>query len=285
MNAGKLLFAWLAVAVSCASVLAHTEQEYIDKGRMMVNTSASTYFDNEADLMAAAESDDPLYHWDNMSQDGFFGFFVTNGWTRSDCETAFDKYLSWVSTNDMSMFSFDEKGSARDAISQCLCMGYTQAAGTLRTYVMNPTAIEISRVAPIAVRLGGVDEPSATFVETIVTNKAQFSYSDISWAIPAYCGKLLAVDTNNAAAVNIRNRDARLFYANRLEWLDGTYLDDLFVAAFPGYANSSNRLAYANHVLSWTTNNDWRAMHEHFVTITNNLISSGQPLVNLSLDE
>lgn len=62
-------------------------------------------------------------------------------------------------------------------------------------------------------------------------------------------------------------------------------LDDVFVAAFPGYDFSSNRLDYANHVLSWTTNNDWRAMRDHFVAITNQLHSLGLPLVELNLDE
>ena len=52
----------------------------------------------------------------------------------------------------------------------------------------------------------------------------------------------------------------------------------VIVPALPGYDFSSNRLDYANHVLSWTTNNDWRAMRDHFVAITNQLLSSGQPL-------
>ena len=67
--------------------------------------------------------------------------------------------------------------------------------------------------------------------------------------------------------------------------LAASALDDVFVAAFPGYDFSSNRLDYANHVLSWTTNNDWRAMRDHFVAITNQLHSLGLPLVELNLDE
>ena len=198
---------------------------------------------------------------------------------------AFDKYLSWVSTNDMSMFSFDEKGSARGAISQCLCMNYTQAAGTLRTYALNPTAVDRFRAMDVAVKFCGVDESSYIFLETFVTNKACYSYNDIRFPLWSYCDKLKTIDTNNSSVVAIRDRSARLFYQNRLDWRCAKKLDDVFSAAFSGYAHSSNRLAYANHVLSWTTNNDWRAMHEHFVAVTNDLISSGQPLINLSLDE
>jgi hypothetical protein len=205
-------------------------------------------------------------------------FFVTNGWTRSECEVAFDKYLAWVSTNDMSAVDSQEKMFARSAFAQCRDMKYTKALDTIRTYALNTTAIDRVTVIGRAVQFGGVDEASASFVEAIVTNKAQFSYHDISWAIPAYCDKLRSVNTNDAEAVAIRDRGARLFYANRLEWPDASALDDVFVAALPGYDFSSNRLDYANHVLSWTTNNDWRAMRDHFVAITNQLLSSGQPL-------
>ena len=273
------------VTVAATGAFPHTEQDYIDKGRDMVGTVMATDCDNEADLWAAQESDDPIHHWDYTSKEGFFGFFVTNGWTRADCETAFNRYLTWIGTNEVSASDMREKRFARGAIAQCECMNYTNALAAIRAYALSPIAEGHPDAMDIAIRLGGVDDESSSFFRDIVTNKIQYSYSDISWIIPTYCGKVLAVDTNNAAAVNIRNRDAHLFYANRLEWKDGTYLDDLFVATFPGYEHSSNRLAYANHVLSWTTNNDWRAMHEHFVTITNNLISSGQPLVNLSLDE
>ena len=88
VKVGIVLFVLTAVA---AGASAHTEEEFVAKGREMIGTSMSTYFDNEDDLLAAAESDDPLYHWDNKTQDGFFNFFVTNDWPRADCEMAFDK--------------------------------------------------------------------------------------------------------------------------------------------------------------------------------------------------
>ena len=81
-------------------------------------------------------------------------------------------------------------------------------------------------------------------------------------------------------AMSVKDIDNRL-----AEYVGEIAADDLFVAAFPGYDFSSNRLDYANYVLSWTTNNDWRAMRDHFVAITNQLHSSGRPLVELKLDE
>ena len=272
-----------AVASSCSVAFAHTEEECLEKARGMIGTLLSSGWHTEDEMLAQQESDDPLYHWDYMSQDGFFCFFVTNGWTRAECETAFNTYLAWISTNDMSAVDVWERDFARSAIGQCEAMKYTKALGTIRAYARNPTAIDRGEVIDTAIRFGGVDESSAAFVETVVTNKEQFASCDVSWAVSAYCDKLLSVDTNDAVAVAIRNKAARLFYSNRLDWQHGSALDDLFSASLPGYAYSSNRLEYAQFVLSWTTNNDWRAMRNHFTVITNELLSSGVPLVELSI--
>ena len=279
MRAQSMILAAIgAASLYCLTASAHTESEYLYKARDMIGTLLSSGWDSEEEMLENQQSNDPLYHWNYTSQDGFFGFFVTNGWTRAECEMAFDKYLSWISTNNMSAVDSQDRMFARGALAQCRDMKYTKALDTIRTYALNTTAIDRVTVIGRAVQFGGVDEASASFVEAIVTNKAQFSYHDISWAIPAYCDKLRSVNTNDAEAVAIRARGARLFYANRLEWPDASALDDVFVAALPGYDFSSNRLDYANHVLSWTTNNDWRAMRDHFVAITNQLLSSGQPL-------
>lgn len=286
MNTAKLLIIVCGVvAISSMCAQAHTEEAYLNMARNMIGTLQSLDWECEEELLERQESDDPLYHWDYTSQDDFFGFFVTNGWTRTECEMAFDKYLSWISTNNMSAVDSQDRMFARGALAQCRDMKYTKALDTIRTYALNTTAIDRVTVIGRAVQFGGVDEASASFVEAIVTNKAQFSYHDISWAIPAYCDKLRSVNTNDAEAVAIRARGARLFYANRLDWQDSSALDDLFVAAFPGYDFSSNRLEYANHVLSWTTNSDWRAMRDHFVAITNQLLFSGQPLNVITVGE
>lgn len=262
----------IGLVVVALQGFAFTEQELVDKGRGMVYASLCEAIDDLTEL------DQYPVEWISWEKDGFFNHFVTNGWTRAMCETAFDKYVAWVSTNDMSTFDMHERYVARGVIGQCVDMGYTNALASIRTYALNPTALSRSMAIRTAVEFGGVDEAAASFIETIVTNNAQFSYNDISWAIPKYCDKLLAVNTNDAEAVAIRDRGVRLFYAKRHDWQDGTSLDNLFSACIEGYSASSNRLEYAQHVLSWTTNNDWRAMHDHFVTITNELLSSGQPL-------
>ena len=246
MRAQSMILAAIgAASLYCLTASAHTESEYLYKARDMIGTLLSSGWDSEEEMLEHQQSDDPLYHWNYTSQNDFFEFFVTNGWPRSECEVAFDKYLGWISTNDMTAVDSQDRMFARSALGQCEAMKYAKALETIRAYAMNTTAIDRVSVIDTAVRFGGVDDASASFMDTIVTNKARFSYHDISWAIPSY-------------------------YASAL--------DDVFVAALPGYDFSSNRLEYANHVLSWTTNNDWRAMRDHFVAITNQLLSSGQPL-------
>ena len=286
MRAQSMILVAICVAsLHCLTASAHTESEYLYKARDMIGTLLSSGWDSEEEMLEHQQSDDPLYHWNYTSQDDFFSFFVTNGWSRSECEVAFDKYLAWIGTNDMTAVDSQDRMFARSALGQCEAMKYSKALETIRAYAMNTTAVDRVSVIDTAVRFGGVDDASASFIDTIVTNKARFSYHDISWAIPSYCNKLRYINTNDAEAVAIRVRGARLFYANRMEWPDASALDDVFVAALPGYDFSSNRLEYANYVLSWITNNDWRAMRDHFVAITNQLLSSGLPLVELNLDE
>ena len=279
---------WLAMCIttlSYATAWAHTEGDYLYMARNMIGTLQSLDWESEEELIERQQSDDPLCRLNYTSQDDFFGFFVTNGWPRSECEMAFDKYLAWISTNDMSAVDSQEKMFARGAFAQCRDMKYTKALDTIRTYALNTTAIDRVSVIGRAVQFGGVDEGSASFIEEIVTNTTKFSYADISWAIPSYCSKLLAVNTNDAETVAIRDRGVRLFYANRYTWPDWCTLDNLFVGTLSGYDYSSNRLDYANYVLSVTTNNYWRAMHNHFVSVTNDLLSSGRQLVELSVPE
>jgi len=70
------------VSLFCATMWAHTESEYLYMARNMIGTLQSLDWESEEELLERQESDDPLYHWDYTSQDDFFGFFVTNGWTR-----------------------------------------------------------------------------------------------------------------------------------------------------------------------------------------------------------
>ena len=252
-------------------VVAHTDQEMIAMGRRMVCEVLDEHCCEVGDIPEEVD-------WVFWTIDGFFNHFVTNGWTRAMCEASFNRYMDSVSTNNMLAFSEEDRRIAKGALGQCIDMWYTNALDSIRAYALNTTVVDRISAISVAVRFGGADEAATSFIEAIITNSTQFAYEDISMAIPIYCDKLLAVNTNDVEAISTRDRVARLFYANRLGWRDGTSLDNLFVAAISGYDYSSNRLSYANHILSWTTNSEWRAMHDHFVSITNQLLNAAQPL-------
>lgn len=274
----KMLVLPCFVLSFCLGASAYTEQELIAKGRRMVWEALD---EHSCEVPSEPEEVD----WVFWTRDGFFDHFVTNGWTRAMCETAFSKYLESVSTNDMSIFSQDDKWLAKGALGQCIDMNYTNALEAIRAYALNTTAVDRVSAIETAIEFGVVDAAAASFVETIVTNNALFTYNDISWAIPKYCEKLLSVNTNDAGTIAIRDKGVRLFYAKRNDWQDGTSLDNLFSLCIDGYSSSSNRLEFANHVLSWTTNSEWRAMRDHFVAITNQLLSSGLPLDVITVGE
>ncbi len=274
----KMLVLPCFVLSFCLGASAYTEQELIAKGRRMVWAALD---EHSCEVPSEPEEVD----WVFWTRDGFFDHFVTNGWTRAMCETAFSKYLESVSTNDMSIFSQDDKWLAKGALGQCIDMNYTNVLEAIRAYALNTTAVNRATAIETAVDFGGVDETSASFIEDIVTNEASFVYKDARFAIWHYCDKIQAICTNDVSAVSIRDRGARLFYSRRMSWECADRLDMLFSSAFQGYSSSSNRLEYANHVLSWTTNNEWRAMHDHFAAITNQLLSSGQPLNVITVGE
>ena len=161
--------------MNCAITWAHTEEDYLNMARNMIGTLLSSGWETEEEMLEQQQSDDPLYHWNYTSQDDFFGFFVTNGWSRSECEVAFDKYLAWISTNDMTAVDSQDRMFARSALGQCDAMKYAKALETIRVYAMNTTAVDRVSVIDTAVRFGDVDESSAFFVEEIVTNTAKFS--------------------------------------------------------------------------------------------------------------
>ncbi len=260
-----------------------TEQEYIEQGRLMVCVLMDNEWHDLEELKEAGLRGDRFALWHATTPDGFFNFFATNEWTRTMCESAYNQYLTWVSTNDMSRLSNEENRTAQAAVEHAACMKYTNALEVVRACAHNPTMENRCDIIGAALSLGEVDDESYSLLESVVTNKMDFSYRDLKFLLWDYCDRLKAIDTNDMQAVSVRNKSARLFYARRLDWRCASRLDKLFLASFPGYDYSSNRLDHAMHVLSWATNEEWQSMRDYFTTVTNELISSGRELPPLEI--
>ena len=68
-----------------------------------------------------------------------------------------------------------------------------------------------------------------------------------------------------------------MLYSNRLlESGTGSIIDKAFLKCIDGYELSSNRLAYAINALTYPASA--RVFGDYFTTVTNQLLSSGQPL-------
>ena len=79
-------------------------------------------------------------------------------------------------------------------------------------------------------------------------------------------------------------KSIQTFYRHRLYDVAGSHmLDKLFVSKISGYEYSSNRLEHANFVLCHPDRRDFH--RQKFSAITNQLLSSGQPLRQLTIDE
>ena len=75
-----------------------------------------------------------------------------------------------------------------------------------------------------------------------------------------------------------------MFYRNRkADYTGAVALDRLFSEKIANYSQSSNRLDTVMHM--FTANNMHPRYYEYFANVTNQLLSSGQPLVQLDIGE
>ena len=75
-----------------------------------------------------------------------------------------------------------------------------------------------------------------------------------------------------------------MFYRNRkVSGVGAVSLDRLFSEKIAGYSQSSNRLDTVMHM--FTATNMHPRYYEYFGNVTNQLLSSGQPLVQLNIGE
>ena len=227
---------------------------------------AYTYYD---DLPGGSPPDD------DPPPDTWRGFLGpdTNGWTLVEKMAAFDWYLSTLGTNDCQSMDHFGRTDVMVAVGKCEQFDYTNSAPALKALALNPRGIMRDEAINLAVRFSPVDDTTTEFVETIITNVHGYSSGERVGCYWEYAKKLRQDPCINGAYANAIS----MFYRNRK--VDGTgavTLDRLFADKIAGYAQSSNRLDTALFMLSVT--NMRPRFVEHFTSVTNQLLSSGQPL-------
>ena len=220
----------------------------------------------------------------------FFGMVRIEGdWPIARRKAVFDAYLAGMGDMDFTDATNKDRGLALKATAQCMAMKYTNALPHMRRLVLNTTLTGWMRRREIGrlIALSPVCDETTATMETIFTNRVDFSWEDREECF-GYALKMATASRSNLVSQTVCDRVARVFARNATEWqLYGKY-DWFWGRYYSGYAMSSNRLELAITALANTNitqDSDWAFLKRRFTTITNQLLSSGQPLVQLDIGE
>ena len=256
-------------AFAASSVVATASGHTYDETNEMVYAALSRAAFYYADLREGSppDNDPPPTTWL-----GFLGP-ETNGWTLVGKMAAFDWYLSTLATNDCKSLDYFDKLYAAVAIGKCEEFNYTNAAPAMKALALNPRGIERDEAIGLAVKFSAVDAATTEFVETIITNVNGYSSGERVECYWEYAKKLRQDPCTNGVCASALS----MFYRNRkVSGTGAATLDRLFADKIEGYTQSSNRLDTALSML--TVTNMRPQFVEYFTGVTNQLLSSGQPL-------
>ncbi len=263
----KKVMALLALSISfaVASAWAHTYDETNDIVYAALDRAAFYY--DDLPWGSPPDNDPPPTTWR-----GFLGA-DTNGWTLAGKMAAFDWYLSTLATNDCETLDESDELYARVALGKCEWFNYTNSVNAMKTLALNPKGVYREWAINLAVRFSPIGNTTTEFIETIITNASGYTSGERVGCYWEYVKKLRQDPCTNGACASALS----MFYRNRkVSGTGAATLDRLFSDKIVGYANSSNRLDTALSMLMVT--NMRPQFVEYFVGVTNQLLSSGQPL-------
>lgn len=219
----------------------------------------------------------------------FFGMIRLKGdWPVERRKAALDAYLAVMSDTDFTDQTDNDRDLPFKATAQCAEMNYTNALPYMRRLVLNRTLSKWRRWNEIGklIEFSPVNDETTATIEAIFTNRVDFTWEDREKCFDYYAPKVVAASQSNLVSQSVCDRAAGVFTNNATEWqLFGEY-DYFWASYYPGYAMSSNRLQFVNSALmntNITQNTDWRLLKEGLIAVTNELLSSGQPLIQLSI--
>jgi len=204
---------------------------------------------------------------------GFLGGDEINGWTVAAKKAAFDWYLSTLGSCDCRSLSPKDKLIVLNAVEMCEALAYTNAVPSLKALTLNPLGIYRDVAMATALKFSPIDDTTTQFVECILTNAVQYTAGERLVCYWGYARRL----RNEVVPSDAHGRAVRMFHRNRMvDWIGGMTVDRLLSEHIDGYAISSNRLDTALFMLTHT--NTRPQFVEYFTSVTNQLLSSGQPL-------
>ena len=220
----------------------------------------------------------------------FFGMARIDGdWPIARRKAVFDAYLAGMGDIDFTDVTNKDRGLALKATAQCMTMNYTNALPHMRRLVLNTTLTGWMRRREIGrlIALSPVCDETTATIEVIFTNRVAFSWEDREECFD-YALKMAGASQSNLVSQTVSARAAHVFTCDATEWqLYGEY-DRFWKKYYTGYAMSSNRLELAMMALANTNimqSSNWAFLKRRFTSVTNQLLSSGQPLVQLDIGE
>ena len=261
----------LSLALLVFAGYAHTESETNAVARSMLEFVLLSANDNLDDIDDGVEQE-AIVTWPS-----FLALGESEGWTPPEKKAAFAWYLSMLGTNDCTSLSVTDQELVRIALSKCEILNYAEASASYKALALNPKGVYRNRAIELAIKYSPVCDSMTAFVETIITNSIGYSFIERGEASDKYAWKLLLFDATNSVQREVRGAGVRMFYRNRsFEAGETPLVDELFVKYIDGYGISSNRFMHA--VNSFTYPICAEIFGDYFTSVTNQLLSSGQPL-------
>jgi len=246
---------------------AHTEAETNAVARSMLEFALLSVDDSFDDNDNGVEKE-AIVTWPS-----FLALGESEGWTPHEKKAAFAWYLSMLGTNDCTSLSATDHELVRIALSKCEVLDYAEGVQSYKALALNPKGIYRYRAIDLALKYSPVSDATTEFVEAIITNVSGYSSGERVECYWEYVKKLQQDPCTNGTCASALS----MFYRNRkVSGTGAATLDRLFSDKIVGYANSSNRLDTALSMLMVT--NMRPQFVEYFVGVTNQLLSSGQPL-------
>ncbi len=212
--------------------------------------------------------------------EGFLGTKMSNGWTFEEKKEAFDWYLANLATNDCRRLSLHEQALIYVALDKCDDLCYTNSYMAARGLVLNPNGVHRDKALEVMVKFGPLNDEMTQFIESIATNTAAYTWFERGTSLFEYEKRLCGSAVTNAATATAVQMFKRL---KNYDAFSAVPCDIVFCQRIEGWTMSSNRLEYAL----------WALCNEHlqsnwarrFTSVTNQLLSSGQPLVQLNIGD
>ena len=278
MNAERTICLMAALLAVCA-FSSHTPEETNAVARAMLERAAFGWNDNLADGGPWMGGGEPPVTWN-----GFLGRGEVDGWSQQARKEAFAWYLSTLGTNDCASLTTKDRELVRTALFECRTLNFVEAAPSLKAFALNPNGIYRDDAIELAIQFSPVDDSATAFAEAIMTNTSEFTRSEHGTACCQYADMLLNFSATNDAQRAVRDRAVNMYYRNRmLPSAAYSIVDRLFVQYISDYETSSNRLEHALNALSLPSSNSTTI--RRFTSVTNQLLSSGRPLVQLDIGE